>query len=83
MNEAANRLAKALADPGAIFRSPAEVEHDRNLSWEDKLAILESWEDSERELLVAEEENMAGGEQSRLAEVVAARVRIEEEHDDG
>jgi len=58
------------------------VEHDPDLSLEDKLAILESWEDGERELLVAEEENMGGGERSRLAEVVAARVRIERGRDD-
>lgn len=72
------RVAKALLNPAAVFRSPEQVEHDPTLSREDKLAILESWEEDARELAVAEEENMGGGEPSRLAEVAAARARVED-----
>jgi CBS domain-containing protein len=70
------RLRAALLDPAAVFGSPEEVEHDALLSREEKLAILESWEEDAHELAVAEDENMAGGEPSRLEEVVAARVRL-------
>jgi CBS domain-containing protein len=70
------RLRAALLDPAAVFGSPEEVEHDARLNQEDKLAILKSWEEDARELVVAEDENMTGGEPSRLAKVVAARVRL-------
>jgi CBS domain-containing protein len=74
--DSAARVRAALLDPAAVFRSPEEVERDATLSQEDKLAILKSWEEDARELAVAEEENMGGGEPSRLEEVVAARVRL-------
>ena len=77
MKDAAARLKTALLNPAAVFRSPDQVEHDPTLSREDKLAILESWEEDARGLAVAEEENMAGGEPSRVDEVVAARARVE------
>ena len=76
MTKDAARLRAALLDPGAVFGSPEEVERDARLSQDDKLAILKSWEEDARELAVAEDENMAGGEPSRLEEVVAARVRL-------
>jgi hypothetical protein len=76
MTKDAARLRAALLDPAAVFGSPEEVERDARLSQEDKLAILKSWEEDARELAVAEDENMAGGEPSRLQEVVAARVRL-------
>jgi CBS domain-containing protein len=77
MTDTAARLKAAILDPAAVFRSPDQVERDPTLNREDKLAILESWEKDARELSVAEEENMAGGEPNRLDEVVAARVRLE------
>src|SRR5919106_4790333 len=76
MTNDAARLRAALLDPAAVFRSPEEVERDALLSREDKLAILKSWEEDAHELAVAEDENMSGGEPSRLEEVVAARVRL-------
>jgi len=77
MSNAAARVERALLNPADEFGAPREVEHDPTLSREDKLAILASWEEDARELAVAEEENMAGGEPSRLAEVMAARARVE------
>jgi CBS domain-containing protein len=76
MSKDATRLRAALLDPAAVFSSPEEVERDARLSLEDKLAILKSWEEDAHELAVAEDENMGGGEPSRLGEVVAARVRL-------
>jgi len=77
MKDTAARLEAAILDPASVFRSPDQVEHDPTLGRDDKLAILRSWEEDARELAVAEEENMAGGEPSRLDEVVAARGRVE------
>ena len=45
---------------------------DRRLNRGEKLAILEAWELEARELAVASEENMTGGEPSLLEEVVQA-----------
>lgn len=75
-HEADARLKASLSDPTAVYRSPEEVERDASLSSEEKLAILVRWEQDARELAVAEDENMAGGEPSRLGEVVAARARL-------
>jgi len=72
------RLRDALLDPAAVFNSPRDVERDPLLNSEEKLAILISWEEDARELAVAEDENMAGGEPNRLSEAVAARVRLAE-----
>jgi CBS domain-containing protein len=74
--DSAARVRAAILDPAAVFDSPEEVESDETLSREDKLAILESWEEDAHELAVAEDENMTGGEPSRLQEVVAARDRL-------
>jgi CBS domain-containing protein len=72
----AARVRAALLDPAAVFGSPEEVERDAALSREEKLAILESWQEDAHELAVAEDENMGGGEPSRLDEVAAARARL-------
>jgi CBS domain-containing protein len=70
------RVRAAILDPAAVFDSPEEVERDATLSQEEKLAILQSWEEDAHELAVAEDESMGGGEPNRLAEVVAARARV-------
>lgn len=74
--DSAARVRAARLDPAAVFGSPEEVERDDSLSREEKLAILESWEEDAHELAVAEDESMGGGEPSRLEEVVAARDRL-------
>lgn len=75
-NDMVAHLKAALANPASVYGSPEDVERDRDLSRGQKLAVLMSWESDARELAVAEEENMAGGEASRLHEVVAARIRV-------
>lgn len=72
----AARVRAALLDPASVFGSPEEVERDTALSQEEKLAILESWEEDAHELAVAEDESMGGGEPSRLEEVTAVRARL-------
>jgi hypothetical protein len=66
----------AMRDPAKVFRSPDAVVHARGLTQEHKLRILRHWEFDCRELLVAEEENMGGGEPARLHEVLQAMARL-------
>lgn len=54
---------RALVDPAAVFGTPETV-LAAELSREEKIEILHRWEFDLRELSVAEEENMAGGENS-------------------
>jgi len=49
---------KAKFNPASIYQSPKQLMADQSISKEDKISILEHWEDDERERLVAEEENM-------------------------
>lgn len=68
----------AKIDPGRYYRSPADVVRDRRLSNEERLAVLAAWERDARALSVAADENMAGGEPSNLAQVVKARMEVEQ-----
>lgn len=65
-------LNRALLNPAAVFRSPAEVVAREDLSDQQKIEILRRWEYDERELQVAEEENMAGGPSDMLDEILQA-----------
>lgn len=67
---------EAKANPTRYYRRPGEVVRDRRLRIAEKLAILEAWELEARELSVASEENMGGGEPTLLEEVVQARVEL-------
>lgn len=62
---------KAIDDPTRAFKSPREVV-ESDLSREEKVQILKSWELDARRLLESAEENMAGGEKDRLPEVLKA-----------
>lgn len=63
---------QALIDPMQIYSRPAEVLNDTRLSDEQKLTVLRSWEIDARELQVAEDEGMAGGEDDLFTEVLEA-----------
>lgn len=76
MDDRSHRIDVALQDPKAAFESPAAVERDPDLTRAEKVAILTAWENDAREMAVAEEENMGGGEPSLVEEVVAARTRV-------
>ncbi len=54
-------LKRAMFDPARVFPSPAHVITARGLSREQKIEILRRWEYDARELQVATEENMPGG----------------------
>lgn len=55
-----SELEKALFDPAASFRSPADVLTSQRFSKEDKIEILRRWEYDVAEMSVAGEEGMIG-----------------------
>jgi hypothetical protein len=68
----------AKLDPGRYYRSPADVVRDRRLSNEERLSILAAWERDARAPSVADDENMSRVEQGHLAQVVKARMEVEQ-----
>ncbi|MGB3310444.1 MAG: hypothetical protein WBG32_11435 [Nodosilinea sp.] len=68
---------RAMISPGSVFATPAAVCNSLELTQEQKVEILRRWEYDARELQVATEENMAGGEDVRLDDVMAALHQLE------
>lgn len=60
------------APSNPAFATPDDVVKAEHLGRERKLGILRQWEYDAREKEVAEEENMAGGEDDRLALILKA-----------
>lgn len=81
MSKRATFAADAAVNPTRYFKRPRQVVDDRRLTREQKLAILNAWEHEARDLAVASEENMGGGESSLLQDVVDARLRLGETTD--
>ena len=71
-------IESAKLDPARFYRDPTDVVRDRRLTDEERLEILSAWERDARALSVAADENMAGGEPSKLSQVVEARIKVEE-----
>jgi hypothetical protein len=63
---------QAKASPTRAFERPQDVLAANDLSKDDKRRILLEWKDEAIGLQVAADENMGGGENTRLDEVVAA-----------
>jgi len=63
---------RAEEDPAAVFAAPQDVVQHGGLSRGQKLRILRRWKLDALELEVATEEDMTGGEASRLDEVITA-----------
>lgn len=74
-------LEQLVLDPRAHFSSPEEVLADGALTDADKRAVLRSWERDARELAVAEEEGMGGGERDVLQRIVDALRSLDGEPD--
>jgi hypothetical protein len=68
---------QALLDPTLVFHEPRDVVRATGLTGEQKREILKRWELDARELQVAEDENMGGGEPNRLIEVEEALRQLE------
>jgi hypothetical protein len=60
---------QALLTPQKIFELPMEVVETESLTTQQKLKVLKRWEADANDLEVASNENMTGGESSRLGEV--------------
>ena len=63
-------LDQALLDPGSVFASPEALADHPNLTLEQKIEILRSWEYDDAELAVAEEEGMQGPENKLLQRIL-------------
>ena len=59
-------LEKAKLNPAASFKSPQEVVSSQELSREQKIEILQRWEQDARLMEVAEEESMSGPQPTLL-----------------
>lgn len=68
---------KMFQNPADVFRSPNEILQKQDLSVKQKIEILKRWEYDERELAVAEEENMTGGPPGKLADILKALQQLE------
>lgn len=60
---------EALLNPGAVFKLPKDVLDTDSLTTTQKLEVLKRWETDALLLSVATEENMGGGEPSRIEDV--------------
>ena len=69
--------AEKIEQPENHYRSPAEVAQDPTLTKEAKKKALDTWEQSERQSLVASNEGMPKGLDDRLGEVISAKEEVE------
>ena len=69
MAQARLDLESAMADPSLAFGQPQDVVADQRLTIDFKVKVLKQWEADARQLAVAEEEGMTGGEESMLNRV--------------
>ncbi|MGF1628580.1 MAG: hypothetical protein ACFCUT_03850 [Kiloniellaceae bacterium] len=69
-------LEKAVTQPWSVYKTPEAVLVDTRLNDAEKRRVLESWERDARELAVAEEENMGGGEPDMLGRVLEALATL-------
>jgi hypothetical protein len=62
-------LKKALLDPAGTFAHPDDIVRHPDLPRSAKIRLLAEWERGARELAVADDEGMTGGEESMLSRV--------------
>ena len=74
-------IEKALLNPSSVFSTPEEVLEAKDLSRDQKIEILRSWEYDARQLQVAEEENMGGQRVNMLDRIINALRRLDAERD--
>lgn len=64
-----------ISDPSAVYKAPEDVLVDARLSREQKIAVLKQWAYDEREIEVAEEENMRTEAKSTILHQVLIVLR--------
>lgn len=72
-------LEKAKMDPGSVFRSPHDIVKEETLTREEKIDLLRRWAYDEREMAVAEEENMLSSQvepSNRLTEILKSLLEL-------
>jgi hypothetical protein len=74
---ASPRFERALLDPAGTFGMPDEVLLAGDLSHDEKREILRRWLHDARELTVAEDEGMGGGEPPLIQRVTEALGALE------
>jgi hypothetical protein len=69
--------------PATRYKTPDDIVDDKELSFEEKKAALDIWEQDARQLVTASNEGMAGSEEGiepedhhRLGEVVRAKEKL-------
>ena len=76
VQDSATDFESALVNPADHFADPTDVINNRSLSRTQKRQILRQWELDARQLSVAEEENMTGGEASMVGRVSRAILAL-------
>ena len=76
MPQTRSMFEQAMVAPDQTFETPDQLVENEQLSLEEKRKILETWRDSELQLLRASGEGMAGGERPHLAQVEKALKRL-------
>ena len=69
------QIATAKQSPTKVFDTPADVVA-ADIPDEEQAKILKNWEDEAHQLQAAADENMTGGEPSRLGEVRRAIAKL-------
>ena len=71
-------IEKARIDPGSVFKRPHDVVDEKDLTRAQKIDILRRWAYDEREIAVAEEENMQGPESDKpiLDEILRSLLEL-------
>ena len=69
-------LEQAMLSPSTVFTSPEEGAVASGISHEDKCKILSQWKLDAQRLEESADENMTGGERSRLSEVSKTLIAL-------
>ena len=73
-----SEMKEAIANPTKVFDEPADVVNAA-LPTATKQKILKNWEDEAKQLMAAADENMTGGEPSRIDDVRKAIDAVAED----
>lgn len=71
----------ALLDPASVFATPEEAVDHPDLTPEQKISVLRSWEYDAAEIAVAEEEGMQGPDNDLLQRIILALARLTDGRD--
>jgi hypothetical protein len=72
-------LERARSDPASVFASPEALAAEPSLRPGEKIELLRQWAYDARELEVAEEEGMGGGEASLGGRILVALHALEDQ----